>query len=75
MIDMEHSDETDLTRDDLLAMWEEGEPVEIVNSPVTMNPSPWLQEASHTSPARHGFTWERHKSNSAALRLSGAASS
>jgi hypothetical protein len=49
MIDMEYPDETDLTREDLLAMWEEGESVEIVDGPVTMDPSPWLQEVSHTS--------------------------
>jgi hypothetical protein len=75
MIDMQHSDETDLTREELLAMWEEGEPVEIIDGPVTMDPSPWLQEVSHTLPARHGFTWERHKSKTAALRLSEATSS
>jgi hypothetical protein len=50
-------------------------PDEVADNLVTMDPSPWLQEVSHTSPARHGFTWERHKSKPVRLRLSGAASS
>ena len=68
-------DETDMTLDDLKARLAQATPVEIVDGPVTMDPSPWLQEVSHTLPARHRFTWERHKSKTAALRVSGAASS
>lgn len=64
-----------MTLDDLKARWAQAEPVEIVDSLVTVDPSPWLQEVSHTSPVRHGFTWERHKSKPVRLRLSGAASS
>jgi hypothetical protein len=68
-------DETDMTLDDLKARWAQAEPVEIVDSLVTMEPSPWLQEVSHTSTVRHGFTWERQKSKAVVLRVSGAASS
>ena len=71
---MEYPDETDLTREDLLAMWEEGEPVEIVDGPVTIEPSPWLQTVSRTVPRRPtGRTRERKKSAATGLRLSGAA--
>lgn len=68
-------DETDMTLEDLKARLAQAEPVEIVDSLVTMDPSPWLQEVSHTSPVRHGFTWGRQKSKAVALRLSGAATS
>jgi hypothetical protein len=66
--------DTDMTLEDLKARLAQAEPVEIVDSLVTMDPSPWLQEVSHTSPARHAFTWERQKGKVVALRLSGAAS-
>lgn len=73
-LSMAAPDETDMTLDDLKARWAQAEPVEIVDSLVTVDPSPWLQEVSHTSPARHAFTWERPKSKAVALRLSGDAS-
>ena len=65
----------------ILAIFEEGVkgvtalPEEAVDDLVTVDSSPWLQEVSHTSPARHAFTWERQKSKTFTLRLSGAAPS
>jgi hypothetical protein len=74
MIDMEHPDETDLTREDLMAMWEEGEPVEIIDGPVTIDPSPWL--LSRTGRRYVGQSpVVRRQSTAFALRLSGAATS
>jgi hypothetical protein len=55
---MERPDETDLTREDLMAMWEEGEPVEIVDGPVTIAPSPWLM----------GWTGRRYVGRSPVVR-------
>lgn len=68
------SDETDMTLEDLKARLAQAEPVEIVDGPVTMDPSPWVQEV-HTATRPRGFTREHRKTATVDLRLSGAASS
>jgi hypothetical protein len=72
---MSTPDETDMTLDDLKARLAQAEPVEIVEGPVTIDPSPWLQRVSHTAIRPRGLTRERQKTAAVDLRLSGAASS
>jgi hypothetical protein len=73
-LSMSAPDETDMTLEDLKARLAQAEPVEIVDGPVTMDPSPWLQEV-HTAARPRAFTRERRRTTAVDLRLSGAASS
>jgi hypothetical protein len=42
-------DENDLTDEEIMAMWDEAEPVELVVSTFEVDPSAWLGTASSTS--------------------------
>lgn len=48
-------DENDLPDEELTQMWEEGEPVELVDAPYTINASPWEATVGGTS-AHAGMT-------------------
>jgi hypothetical protein len=73
-LSMSTPDETDMTLEDLKARLAQAEPVEIVDGPVTTDPSPWLQEV-HTATRPRAFTRERRRTAAVDFRLSGAASS
>lgn len=47
---MPQRDENDLTDAEVRAMWEEGEPVELVTSVFHVDPSPWVEEPADTAP-------------------------
>jgi hypothetical protein len=67
-------DETDMTLEDLKARLAQAEPVEIIDSLVTVDPSPWL--LGRTSRRYVGRSpVVRHQSTAFDLRVSGAASS
>lgn len=66
---MNYPDETDLTLDDLKAMWQEAEPVEIVDGPVTMNDSPWLQRITTRAAGR--VRVEHWRATLSSFRLTG----
>jgi hypothetical protein len=46
-----HRDENDLTDDEVLAMWDEGEPVELVGPSQTFA-SPWVRPSQAGQPCR-----------------------
>lgn len=43
------TDENDLTDEEIMAMWAEAEPVELVVTAFEVDPSAWLRSASSTS--------------------------
>lgn len=53
---MRHRDENDLTDAEVRAMWDEGEPVQLVTSVFNVDSSPWVVEPANTAP-RGSFDW------------------
>jgi hypothetical protein len=70
---MDYPDETDMTLDDLKARLAQAEPVEIVDAPVTVNDSPWLQRVSTRAAGRVRI--ERWRDTLSSFRLTGPAPS
>jgi DNA-directed RNA polymerase len=74
-LSMSAPDETDMTLEDLKARWAQAEPVEIVEGPVTIAPSPWLQMSRTGGRYVGRAPVVRHQSTASYLHLAGAASS
>ncbi|MGH8906325.1 MAG: hypothetical protein ACRD0K_07385 [Egibacteraceae bacterium] len=70
-------DETDLSEDEVLAMWDEGEPVEVVigaKPRAVVNPSAWHVGETTSAPRGRVHESPLHLSFAAARRLSASRS-